>query len=258
MTALSSLADGYETVCFSGKMGGKVSVIIAFDYHIDNDDRPSGYIYYPKAKNPAPILIVGNYMAEDQVFYFNEYQPDGTITGSFYIKVDGLGGEYADGPYITDGEWTDPKSGKAYSLKGMRSYNYYHGMSYAPDWFDHPVYKRADPAHIGKTYSYKRWHAGYNDYIGGHVSFRGAGKDKVHFDICNVPSNIAEGKSAAGRPAVLQGGYFKYDNVNECGYGFECEIYEKYLVLTSTTGPETFDCFGAHTTFEAVYIKVED
>lgn len=255
-SVISAYADGTETLCFSGKMGGKISVIIAFDYHIDNEERPSGYIYYPNAKNPAPILIVGNYMEEDNAFFFNEYQPDGTISGTIFFKVDGF--EYADGPYIAEGEWKNPKTGKSFSLKNMHSYNYYHGISYAPDWFDHPIYKHADPAHIGKRYSYKTWHSGQNDYMGGHVSFRGAGKNKIHFDICNVPNNIAEGKSDPNRPAILQGSYFKYNNVNECGYGFECRIYEKYLVITSTTDPNTFDCFGAFTTFEAVYIKVED
>lgn len=56
-TAINALADGYETLCFSGKMGGKISFIIAFDYHDFNESRPSGYIYYPNAKNPSPILI---------------------------------------------------------------------------------------------------------------------------------------------------------------------------------------------------------
>ena len=168
------------------------------------------------------------------------------------------GFDEATGPYIAEGEWTNPKTGKSFALKDMQSYNYYHGLSYAPDWFDHPVYQRADPSKVGKRYSYKQWHAGYNDYMGGHVAFRAAGKNKVAFEICNAPSNIAEGKSAPGRPAVLEEGYFKYDNVNECGYGFECQIYDKYLVITSTTDPKTFDCFGAFTTFEGVYIKVEE
>ena len=255
-TAINALADGYETLCFSGKMGGRISFIIAFDYHELNESRPSGYIYYPNAKNPSPILIVGTHFEEESVFVFNEYQPDGTISGTMHFKVDGF--DEATGPYIVDGEWTNPVNHKSFALKDIRSYNYYHGMSYAPEWFDHPVYQRADPSKIGKRYSYKQWHAGYNDYMGGHVSFRGAGKNKVAFEICNAPNNIAEGKSAPGRPAVLEDNHFKYDNVNECGYGFECEIYDKYLVITSTTDPKTFNCFGAFTTFEGVYIKVED
>lgn len=255
-TTLSSYADGFETLCFSGKMDGKISVIIAFDYHVDNEHRPAGYIYYPKAKNPAPILIVGNYLQEDSVFVFEEYQPDGTISGTLYFKVDGF--EYADGPFIAEGEWSNSKTGKSFSLNGLRSYDYYHGASYAPEWFDHPAFHRADPAHVGKHYCYKQWNDGYNSYMGGDVTFRAAGKDKVHFDISNCPGNIAEGKSTPGRPAVLQEGYFKYDNVNECGYGFECRLYDKYLIITSTTDTETYGCFGAFTTFEGVYVKVEE
>lgn len=68
----------------------------------------------------------------------------------------------------------------------------------------------------------------------------------------------AEGKSAPGRPAVLNGSYFKYDNVNECGYGFECLLYDKFLKIKSTTDYNTFNYFGAFTTFEGIYIKVEE
>ena len=255
LAVLSAWADGRETLCFKGKMGGRINVIIAFEYHIDNEEPPAGYIYYPIAKNPAPILIVGNYFPEEDHFVFNEYQSDGTISGTMHFKVDGF--EYAEGPSIVEGEWTNPKTGKSLTLKDMPSYNYYHGLSYTPDWF-HSALTPADPAHIGKRYSYKQWHSGMGDYMGGHVSFRGAGKDKVHWEICNAPSNIAEGKSAPGRPAVLNGSYFKYDNVNECGYGFECLLYDKFLKITSTTDYNTFNCFGAFTTFEGIYIKVEE
>ena len=126
-TAINALADGYETLCFSGKMGGKISFIIAFDYHDFNEARPSGYIYYPNAKNPSPILIVGTHFEEDGVFVFNEYQPDGTISGTMHFRVDGF--DEATGPYIVDGEWTNPKTQKSFSLKDIQSYNYYHGMS---------------------------------------------------------------------------------------------------------------------------------
>ncbi|MBO7630487.1 MAG: hypothetical protein J6S87_11220 [Bacteroidales bacterium] len=47
-------------------------------------------------------------------------------------------------------------------------------------------------------------------------------------------------------------------NVNECGYGFEYMFYDKFLKITSTTDYNTFNCFDAFTTFEGIYIKVED
>ena len=248
--------DGFETLCFSGKMGENNSVVIAFDYHVDNETSPAGYIYYPKAKNPAPILIVGDYLQGENVFVFNEYQPDGTISGTLSLKVDGF--ERADGPYIAEGEWTNPKTGKSFDIKDMHSYKYDHGTTYTPEWFDHPALQRADPDHFGKHYSYKQWNDGYGDYMGGDVTFHAAGKNQVHFSICNSPGNIAEGKSSSDRPAVLHGNSFTYDNVNECGYGFKCQIYDKYLVISSTTDYDTFSCFGANTTFEAVYVKVEE
>jgi GTP-binding protein LepA len=69
MTALSSLADGYETVCFSGKMGGKVSVIIAFDYHIDNY-RPSKLIKLDILLNGEPVDALSTLTHADNAVAF--------------------------------------------------------------------------------------------------------------------------------------------------------------------------------------------
>ena len=249
-------ADGMINYCFEGKMGDRVSVVLAFQVPEDDDEMPvAGYIYYPKAKTPAPILLVG-YVVEEGRYHLNEYQPDGTITG--YINLTVKGEDYADGPIISSGEWTNPKTGATFELNMLKSPNdHVRTQMYMPDWYESPFHL-ADPAHIGKRYSYKRWHIGAEDWMGGQVAFRAAGKNKVHFDICNNPSNIAEGQSEAGRPAMLKGSEFTYERVNECGYGFRCLIFEKFLVIKTTTGPESLECFGAHTSFEGVYIKVED
>lgn len=254
--SVHSQADGYTYYHFAGKMGDKVQVEIAFQESDDFDDYPvAGYIYYPKASHPAPILIVGRRMA-DNWFSFNEYQPDGSITGMLSMKLDCF--DCADGPVVKEGEWTNPKTDAKFSLTTLRSPDDFDSTQmYMPDWYEDPLVV-ADPAHIAKEYSYKTWHIGMKDWMGGSVVFRAAGKNKLHFNISNVPSNIAEGKSAAGRPAVLDGSEFTYERVNDCGYGFRCMIFEKFLVIDSTTGPDTFDCFGAHTTLAGVYIKTGD
>ena len=96
--------------------------------------------------------------------------------------------------------------------------------------------------------------------MGGNVKFRGAGKYKLHFEVSNAPGNIAEGKSAPDRPAVLGEAthdYFYYENVNECGYGFSAHFFKKFVVLKTTTQHETVGCFGMGVAFDGVYIKVK-
>ena len=95
--------------------------------------------------------------------------------------------------------------------------------------------------------------------MGGTVKFRGAGKFKLHWEISNAPGNIAAGKSDPNRPAVLGEAthdYFNYDDANECGYGFSAHFFKKFVVIQSTTGYDTFGCFGNGVTFAGVYIKV--
>jgi hypothetical protein len=96
--------------------------------------------------------------------------------------------------------------------------------------------------------------------LGGNVKFRGAGKHKLHFEVSNVPGNIAEGKSEPGRPAELGAytyNFFTYENVNECGYGFSAHFFKKFVVLKTTTGYDTLGCFGMGVAFDGVYIKVK-
>lgn len=253
--ALDCSADGKTYYRFEGKMGGKVSVVIAFQVSEDYDDLAAGYIYYPKAKNPAPILLVGNKLADNR-FMLREYQPDGKITGDLYFQI--ANEDAADGPTISEGEWSNQQSDATYSLTTLSSpYDMARTQMYMPDWYEDPMVCE-DPAHIGREYSYQIWHLGSQDWMGGHVSFRGAGKNKLHFDICNAPSHIAEGKSDPGRPAVLEGSEFEYKDVNECGYSFHCTIFKKFLVINTTSGYDTLDCFGAFTAFDAVYIKTKD
>jgi hypothetical protein len=93
--------------------------------------------------------------------------------------------------------------------------------------------------------------------MGGHITFRAAGKNKVHFECGNVVRNIAEGRSDENRPAVLEGNTFEYRDVNGCGYGFRATFYPKFVVLKSITDGETLECFGAWSSFDGIYIKIK-
>ena len=126
-----------------------------------------------------------------------------------------------------------------------------------PKWFTGSVLTPEDPGNIGKEYSFQEWHLGYESMMGGNITFRAAGKNKVHFECTNVRHNIAEGKSDKGRPAELKGNKFEYRHVNECGYGFKATFYQRFVMLETITGNESLECFGAGAAFDGVYIKVK-
>ena len=229
---------------FEGTLGDKIPVVITFC--VNGDGIAVGEIYYPKAKNPAPILIVGE--ALEWGYSMNEYQNDGTITGCLSFKIE----EDAAGPYMTEGTWTNPKTRKEFPLKNMKCVS---TSVDVPKFLDYE-----DPQNIGREYSFKIWNEGAQDYMGGHISFRGAGKHKLHFEVGNVRHNIAEGRSAPDRPAVLGDytyDYFNYENVNECGYSFSAHFFKRFVVLKTTSDYHSLDCFGAGASFDGVYMKIK-
>lgn len=229
------------------KLDGRIPVIIAFQEN--NDDNVAGYIYYPKAKNPAPIMVAGYVThGKDGDFYsLNEYQADGIITGTIVIQQ-----QLVDGwDHQVTGTWTNPKTQKELKLADVKF------SREMPDWFNKSLFAPEDPGNIGREYSFQRWRQGYDAYMGGHISFRAAGKNKVYFECGNVINNIAEGRSDDGRPAVLKGNRFEYREVNECHYGFSATFFPRFVILKTITDYETLGCFGAHSAFDGVYIKIK-
>ena len=51
-----SMAAQEEIHYYKGKLNGKIAFELVYGYY---GERCAGYMYYPNAKNPAPILIVG-------------------------------------------------------------------------------------------------------------------------------------------------------------------------------------------------------
>lgn len=247
MLSVVSQADVLGIFSFEGTLGDKIPAKLKFA--VNGDEIAVGEIYYPKAKNPAPILVVGA-PTEDGWYYLKEYQSNGTITGTMEFKIDGE--ETADGAYISEGTWTNPKTGKSFPMKQFETNQEVVQVNQYLDY--------EDPQNIGREYAYSVWNPNYNSMMGGNVKFRGAGKHKLHFEVSNAPGNIAEGKSAPGRPAVL-GDYtydwFDYKDVNECGYGFSAYFFKKFVVLKTNTGRKTLECFGVGVAFDGVYIKIK-
>ena len=252
LTAVTAQADVLGEYSFVGMLGDKIPVRLKFA--VNGDEIAVGEIFYPKAKNPAPILVVGEPTNDDGWYYLKEYQSDGTITGTMLFKIEGE--DTAAGAYISEGTWTNPRTGKSLPMKNFEwNDDALTGPVNVPDFLDYE-----DPQNIGREYSYSQWNPHTKSMMGGHVKFRGAGKHKLHFEVCNVPNNIAEGRSDPDRPAELGDytyDYFVYKNVNECGYGFSAHFFKKFVVLKTITGYETLGCFGAGVAFDGVYIKVK-
>ena len=245
LAPLTVHADVLGEFVLEGTLGDKIPVEISFC--VNGDDIAVGEIYYPKAKHPAPILIVG-VMGESSSFYtFSEYQDDGTITGYISLEIE----EDNNGPYFVKGTWINPKTQKEFPLKLVCT-----GTSVnVTKYLDYE-----DPHHIGREYSFKEWSVRDNCMMGGHVKFRGAGENKLHFEVCNVRHNIAEGKSDPDRPAVLgetTHDYFIYNDVNECGYSFSAHFFKRFVVLKTISDYNSLQCFGMGAAFDGVYMKIK-
>ena len=85
MLAMAAQADVLSEYSFVGTLGDKIPVRLKFA--VNGDEIAVGEIFYPKAKNPAPILVVGA-PTEDGWYYLKEYQSDGTITGTMLFRIE--------------------------------------------------------------------------------------------------------------------------------------------------------------------------
>ncbi len=239
-------ADVLGEFSLEGTLDDKIPVKLKFC--VNADEIAVGEIYYPKAKNPAPILVVGSMSEESGRCSLKEFAPDGTITGVMTFTI----GSEGDDVILTNGIWTNPRTDKSFEMKNFHPNGEFFDVT---DYLDYEA-----PQNNGREYVYSLYNPRYGAMMGGTVKFRGAGKNKLHFEVCNSPGNIAEGKSDPSRPAVLgetTHDYFYYENANECGYGFSAHFFKKFVVLKSVTGPDTYGCFGRGVTFEGVYMKVK-
>ena len=242
MASLAMLAAMAQSIthhyAFEGTLDGKIAVRLTFEA---NDlGIAAGEITYTKTKTPTPILVVGS--VEENSFYLYEYQSDGKRTGG-YIAVTVERGKLS-------GKWFNLDNDKEYSFTAMRPVAFPKSAE--------GILTPESPDHIGQHYGYWFHNVNVDADFGGHFDFRGAGKNRIHFEAANVPMNVAEGKSEEGRPAVLQGNHFTYLHMNECDYGFEVYFYPRFMVARDVTDNETLvGCFGAHTTLAGVYIKTK-
>ncbi len=255
LTSFVVQAQDNDCYAFRAQLDGCISVEIY--YEVESERNVAGYIYYPKAKHPAPILLVGYWndnSSDDEDnyihLYMTEYQPDGTVSGEIYLLATNVEGDVN----IVEGEWTNPNTHKKMKLS-----NFVYLGDY-PDWFTESPFQPADPQMLGQEYSYSIWSDKYGDMMGGSVELRGAGRGRVHFHVCNTLPNIAEGASNTGRPAILdvddRGLYFIYGPLSDCDYTFMARFYKQFVILSTVSRPED-NCFGWNASFDGVYIKTK-
>lgn len=115
----ASMAAQNEIHFFKGKLNGKTAFELVYVYQSvgENDYRCAGYMYYPNAKTPAPILVVGHPLKAnpkdpnyDNLYreVFEEYQPNGEMTGKMDIQYYEVEGDYQ----FKSGFWQNPTTGR--------------------------------------------------------------------------------------------------------------------------------------------------
>ena len=123
----ATMAAQNEIHCFKGKLNGRTAFELVYGYQQagENDHRCAGYMYYPNAKNPAPILVVGHPLEADAKdpnydhLYregFEEYQPDGEMTGKMDLQYYEVEGDYQ----FKEGFWQNPTTGKRLLMTEMK------------------------------------------------------------------------------------------------------------------------------------------
>ena len=138
---------------FKGLLNGKtaVEIVVSAEFN-DGDWITAGYCYYPKAKTPAPILLIATTETDKSLLpkgenryllKLVEYQPDGQITGIFRIWYTEVEGDYN----FQRGTWTNPTTGKVMQMSQVKEfYN-------RPDWY--PALPKAMTAKKRDAWSFK-------------------------------------------------------------------------------------------------------
>ena len=144
---------------FKGKLNGKIAFELVYGYY---GNRCAGYMYYPNAKAPAPILVVGHGLETDPKDPYadnlyreglDEYQPDGEMTGKMDVQYYEVEGDYQ----FKKGFWQNPTTGKKLPMTEVE--NQYGGL---PAWW--PGTPKTLTAPNREDYSFKvRYEKDEND-----------------------------------------------------------------------------------------------
>lgn len=128
-TLLAAAQATKEYHGFKGLLNGKTAVELVYSNDRNKSDWiAAGYIYYPNAKTPAPILIVEDWgneknvqPKEDNVFKVRlvEYQPDGEMTGIIYLTYSEVEGDWQ----VLNAQWKNPTTGRVMKFTNIEELN---------------------------------------------------------------------------------------------------------------------------------------
>ena len=155
--------DDYEYYGFKAKLNGKIAVELIYHNESHNSEWTSaGYIYYPNAKSPAPILIVEDWGKEkhvapkqDNVYKarFVEYQPDGEMTGIIYIKYAEVEGDYQ----VLEAQWKNPTTGRVMKFSDFEE------LRQKPAWYPGQPAVFSAPKRDAWTFTYSLYNENDED-----------------------------------------------------------------------------------------------
>lgn len=168
---------------FKGLLNGKtaVEIVVSAEFN-DGDWITAGYCYYPKAKTPAPILLVATTETDKTLLpkgenryllKLVEYQPDGQITGIFRIWYTEVEGDYN----FQRGTWTNPTTGRVMQMSQVKP------LYQRPDWY--PELPKVMTAKKRDAWSFKHRFSKDEDewlsdiYVDGYVDGK---KTDFHFE----------------------------------------------------------------------------
>ena len=219
----------------------KITALIWYEETEDGD--LSGEIIYTSSKHQTPIRIFGiAYEMDDGVcrHQFFEYQADGERSGHFEIDRDPRTSKLS-------AQWGDMRNDDS-----QRTYT----LRLTPTAF---------PADKGGTftlsdditgrYVYKYQHH-FKGSQGGNVIINhlkgNPGAEQL--TITKYDPQIAEYDSHA----IFHNGCYN-DELEDCGYQFVVYVFKDFVrVKTTSDIYKEYDCFGAFTTLDGFYLKVEE
>ena len=135
-TTLMAQADSYESFVFKGMVDGKVPIEIALQtsFSMEKGTIAAGYILYPNATEPTPLLTAGTYKEIESSrpdcdflskVRLQEFQSDGALTARIELLFKEVVGD--DG--FVNGKWVDPSTGESLPLTDMKT------STQLPEWY---------------------------------------------------------------------------------------------------------------------------
>ena len=219
----------------------KITALIWYEETGDGD--LSGEIIYTSSKHKTPIRVFGySYDLSDGTHrhLLYEYQADGERSGHFEIDRDPNTSKLS-------AQWGDMRTDDS-----QRTYT----MRLTPISFPDGKGGTFTPTNdIAGRYLYNYQHHFKGNQGGAVIINHLKGNyEKMYLHISKYDPQIAEYE----KNVILQNGFLS-ETLEDCGYSFTLQVYKDFVRVKTTSGTDKeYDCFGAFTTLDGFYLKVEE